>query len=83
LWCASVAGNGVTRAQGDDASIIPFEDPNHLNLVSLVSTKEARVYNKAGKVKVLMVDVGMKNNQLRCLIKRGACVKVRHVAVLC
>ena len=50
--------------------------------MSLVSTKEARVYNKAGKVKVLMVDVGMKNNQLRCLIKRGACVKVRHVAVM-
>ena len=59
-----------------DPASIPFFDPNSLNLVDIVSTKSPRVYNPAGKVKVMVVDVGLKYNQLRCFIARGASVKV-------
>lgn len=38
--------------------------------------QEPRVYNPDGEVKVLVVDLGLKNNQLRCLLKRQACVTV-------
>lgn len=34
------------------------------------------IYNQSGSIKILAVDCGMKNNQIRCLAKRGACVKV-------
>jgi len=34
------------------------------------------VYNAGGDVTILAVDCGMKNNQIRCLCERGACVKV-------
>lgn len=58
---------------GDDPA---FYDPNKVNLVDQVSIKEPRVYNADGEVKVLVVDLGLKNNQLRCLLKRRACVTV-------
>ena len=35
-----------------------------------------REFNPSGNVKILMVDVGAKNNQIRCLVKRGASVKL-------
>ena len=37
---------------------------------------QVREFNPSGTVKVLMVDVGAKNNQIRCLINRGASVKL-------
>ncbi|XP_054723164.1 CAD protein-like [Uloborus diversus] len=55
---------------------IPFVDPNVRNLVAEVSTQKPRTFNKDGFPKVLFVDCGMKNNQLRCLIQRGASVHV-------
>lgn len=67
---------------------IPFADPNKVNLVAKVSTKQATVYTaltgvepvlnpKTGKtIRVLAVDVGMKWNQIRCFRKRGVEVKV-------
>ncbi|XP_035213402.1 CAD protein-like [Stegodyphus dumicola] len=57
-------------------SSIAFIDPNLRNLVAEVSTKEVKVYNAKGSPKVLFVDCGMKYNQLRCLVQRGACVHV-------
>lgn len=33
-------------------------------------------YNPSGTVKIIAVDCGIKNNQIRCLATRGACVKV-------
>ena len=49
----------------------PFYDPNKDNLVSLVSTKERIVYgDKNSKYKVVLVDCGVKNNIIRCLVKR-------------
>ena len=65
-----------------DPASVPFVDPNALNLVNLVSTKSPRVYNPEGKVKIIVVDVGLKFNQLRCFIARGASVKVRKVLIL-
>lgn len=52
-----------------------FYDPNQDNLVSLVSTKEKIIYgDKDSKIKVVLVDCGVKNNIIRCLVKRGICV---------
>lgn len=53
---------------------IPFYNPDNDNLVSQVSTKEVRTYGN-GKFKVLLVDCGMKNNILRCLLKHDVTVK--------
>ena len=46
---------------------IPFYDPNKDNLAAQVSCREIKHYGK-GKYKVLLVDCGMKNNILRCLL---------------
>jgi carbamoyl-phosphate synthase small subunit len=48
----------------------PFADPNRRNLVAEVSTKEPVVYGN-GAAKVLVVDCGVKNNIMRCFLKRG------------
>lgn len=34
------------------------------------------VYHPSGDVKVLAIDCGMKASQIRCMVTRGACVKV-------
>lgn len=41
-----------------------------------LNLQEPVTYNPEGKIKVLAVDCGMKYNQVRCLVKRGAEVKV-------
>ena len=38
--------------------------------------QEPVIYNPEGRIKILAVDCGMKYNQVRCLVKRGAEVKV-------
>lgn len=53
---------------------IPFYNPDDDNLVSRVSTAGVRVYGK-GRYKVLLVDCGMKNNILRCLLRHDVTVK--------
>ncbi|KAI0028404.1 hypothetical protein K488DRAFT_80690 [Vararia minispora EC-137] len=68
----------------EDYLDVPFKDPNTLNLVACVSIRQARVYSPAtpalhpsGRpLRVIAVDVGMKYNQIRCLIKRGVEVKI-------
>lgn len=57
--------------EGED---VDFYDPNDDNLVAQVSTKEVKTYG-TGKYKVLLVDCGMKNNILRCLLKHDVTVK--------
>lgn len=51
----------------------PFSDPNQLNLVDQVSTRERVVYGN-GPYKIVLVDCGVKNNIIRCLLDRGATV---------
>ncbi|KAJ3396538.1 hypothetical protein HDU92_002718 [Lobulomyces angularis] len=68
-------------------SNLPWHDPNSENLVAKVSCKEPKLYKTTeadnavkgpdGKtLKILALDVGMKNNQIRCFLKRGVDVKV-------
>jgi carbamoylphosphate synthase small subunit len=53
-----------------------MQDPNKINLVAEVSCKAPQVFNAGGNVKITMVDCGMKLNQLRCMVTRGAAVRV-------
>ncbi len=52
---------------------IPFYDPNLNNLVSQVSISGPVVYER-GKYRVLLVDCGVKNNIIRCLMATDATV---------
>ncbi|KAJ5945906.1 Carbamoyl-phosphate synthase large subunit [Penicillium verhagenii] len=65
---------------------IEWVDPNATNLVAEVSIREPRLYTPPANValkhpsgrtvRVLCLDVGMKYNQLRCLLSRGVEVMV-------
>ncbi|KAL8690674.1 MAG: hypothetical protein Q9218_003933 [Villophora microphyllina] len=65
---------------------LDWYDPNTKNLVAEVSTREPRLYSPekssaqyhpSGRaIRVVCVDVGLKYNQLRCLIRRGVEVQV-------
>ena len=48
-----------------------MQDPNARHLVDEVSTKEVVTYGQGNPVKVLAVDMGMKYNIIRLLVKRG------------
>jgi len=50
-------------------------DPATENVVDMVSRKEPVTYGD-GDVRIAVVDCGVKNNILRCLLKRGASVTV-------
>ena len=56
-----------------DEEDIPFVDPNIVNQVARVSCKEVITYGN-GKEKVVLVDCGVKNNIIRCLLKRNVTV---------
>ncbi|ELT96818.1 hypothetical protein CAPTEDRAFT_177358 [Capitella teleta] len=58
------------------SDVVQFVDPNLSHLVAEVSIKEPQVYNPSGEVKIIAVDCGIKNNQIRCLCERGASVTV-------
>lgn len=65
---------------------IEWVDPNARNLVAEVSIKSPKIYSPSEEtalkhpsgrpVRVVCVDVGLKYNQLRCLVKRGVEVEV-------
>ncbi|MGE4587671.1 MAG: glutamine-hydrolyzing carbamoyl-phosphate synthase small subunit [Mangrovibacterium sp.] len=52
---------------------LDFYDPNKENLVSMASTTKQEVYGN-GEYRVVLVDCGVKNNIIRCLLKRGVTV---------
>ncbi len=52
---------------------IDFYDPNEVNLVAEVSTKERIVYGN-GKYRILLIDCGVKNNIIRHLLKRDTTI---------
>jgi carbamoyl-phosphate synthase small subunit len=56
-----------------DNQDIEFYDPNLDNLAAMVSTRKKVTYGR-GPFKVILVDCGVKNNMIRCLIKRNAMV---------
>ncbi|KAI1258843.1 carbamoyl-phosphate synthase [Xylariaceae sp. FL1019] len=65
---------------------LDWVNPNTKNLVAEVSIKKVQLYQPSSEtalkhpsgrtLRVLCLDVGMKNNQLRCFLKRGVEVKV-------
>ncbi len=57
-----------------DEEEVALHDPNKDNLVDQVSIKEPVVYG-TGKHKILLIDCGVKNNIIRCLLKRDTTVK--------
>lgn len=70
----------ILRMKGSMLGKIEFEDepielydPNKENLVAVASTKRREVYG-SGDHKVVLVDCGVKNNIIRCLINRNATV---------
>lgn len=70
----------ILREKGSMLGKIEFEDmktdfydPNQENLVARVSCSQREVYGEGGP-RVVLVDCGVKNNIIRCLLKRGATV---------
>nr|XP_040572365.1 CAD protein-like [Lepeophtheirus salmonis] len=55
---------------------IPFEDPAVLNLVQMVSIKSPNTINPNGFPRIRVVDCGLKNNQIRSFVSRGARVDI-------
>ncbi|KAF2879128.1 hypothetical protein ILUMI_27035 [Ignelater luminosus] len=53
-----------------------ISDPNKQNLVAEVSMQKPVVYNPSGSPRICAVDCGLKYNQIRCFLKRGARVDV-------
>ena len=52
---------------------IPFYNPDKENLASQVCVSDKIIYGN-GKYKVLLIDCGVKNNILRCLLRRNCTV---------
>lgn len=66
--------NGVMMGKiifDDEKDNIPTAQYEGINYVERVSCKEIIRYNEGAPKKVVLVDCGVKNNILRCLIKRG------------
>ncbi|KAL1920430.1 uncharacterized protein VTP21DRAFT_807 [Calcarisporiella thermophila] len=55
-------------------NIETFPNPNERNLVAEVSVREPVEYNPKGDVRIAVIDCGIKQNILRCLVGRGAAV---------
>lgn len=55
---------------------LEFNDQNQRNLVAEVSTRNVITYNQKGSPRICAVDCGLKLNQIRCFLKRGARVDV-------
>lgn len=55
----------------DQPDNIPQADYEGVNFVDKVSCKEVIRYNEGAGKKVVLVDCGVKNNIIRCLINRG------------
>lgn len=56
-----------------DNNSVEFEDPNIINLVEKVSVNKKEVYGN-GKLKIVLLDLGVKNNIVRCLLRRDVTV---------
>ncbi|CAD7089875.1 unnamed protein product [Hermetia illucens] len=53
-----------------------FLDPNQRNLVDECSINEPIVYNPNGLPRICAIDCGLKLNQIRCFVSRGARVEL-------
>jgi len=64
---------GSTLAKIVIDSDVPWRNPNTEDLVAQVSTQEIKTYG-SGKYRIALVDCGVKNNILRCLLRRDTTV---------
>lgn len=71
----TVLGKIIQQQSGPFTSL-KFNDQNERNLVNEVSVTKTTTYNASGSPRICVVDCGLKLNQLRCFIKRGARVDV-------
>ena len=62
-------GSMLGKIVADDNQI-EFLDPNIENMVAKVSVTE-KIHYGSGNIKIVLVDLGVKNNIIRCLLKRG------------
>ncbi|KAK9384383.1 class I glutamine amidotransferase-like protein [Lipomyces mesembrius] len=61
---------------GDQENTGGFQDPAAIHLVARVSTKHAYEVNPGQDIKIAVLDCGVKENILRCLVSGGASVTV-------
>lgn len=62
--------------KGSSIKSNPFIEQKERNFVSEVSVNAAKTYNSNGYPRICAVDCGLKLNQIRCFLKRGARVDV-------
>ncbi|EDO17897.1 hypothetical protein Kpol_1010p12 [Vanderwaltozyma polyspora DSM 70294] len=70
-------GSSLGRITIDDQNPIPYSDPMKTNLVAKVTTKEPYYIKSLNHTcTVALIDCGVKENIIRCLVSRGANVVV-------
>lgn len=62
----------VMDGVADETSSPSIIDPNTRNLIAEVSTPTIKVFNRHGRVKVALIDCGVKHNIIRHLVRCGA-----------
>ncbi|CAM4846398.1 unnamed protein product, partial [Rotaria magnacalcarata] len=67
---------GKIVMEGTDPKMISFHDQNRIDLMTLVSIRNPRVFNPTGKISIVCIDCGLKNNQLRILCQLNAKVTI-------
>ena len=67
---------GKIVGEHSNANDVAFDDPARSNLVKEVSIKEPMIINPNGSPRLMAVDCGLKFNQIRCLVSRGARVEL-------
>lgn len=72
----SALGKIVLDSSPPNLNACTFTNPNVRNLVAEVSIQTPKRYGGAGSFKICTIDCGLKYNQLRCLLHRGAVVDV-------
>ncbi|XP_021698953.1 CAD protein [Aedes aegypti] len=66
----------IVQGHVASAAGIAFRNQNLRNLVAEVSLSKAVTYNESGSPRICAIDCGLKLNQVRCFINRGARVDV-------
>jgi hypothetical protein len=61
-------GDGVGVGVGVGVVVVPFLDPNDLNLVAAVSTKEVKRFGQGLSPKLIAFDCGIKANIIRYFV---------------
>ena len=67
---------GKIVLDGTSEDQVEFVDPAKFNLVREVSVSSPQTINPSGSPRILAVDCGLKFNQIRCLVSRGARVDI-------